>query len=166
MRLMLDGNRAQLKLINTNLAEFKKIDSKIEVRKNELKEEIENIEAEWKRKYQEEKWELPPIEQRAQKAGEVVINYYNLVYRPYSNIEHHNIFFGQDYVDKEKCEPIEDLEKFTKSPVFRPDVTLYMFKGLFMVILSIFNSEFQMKWGDLIKKMLEEHKEEFKLYKK
>jgi len=41
-----------------------------------------------------------------------------------------------------------------------------MIKGLFMVILSKFNSEFQMKWGDLIKKMLEEHKEEFKLYKK
>jgi len=166
MRLMLNGNRAQLKLINTNLDGFKKIDSKVEVRRDELKEEIENIEAEWEKEYQEEKWELPPIEQRAQKAGEVVFNYYNLVYRPYSNIEHHNIFFGQDYVDKEKCEPIEDLEKFTKSPVFRPDITLYMFKGLFLVILSKFNNEFQLKWGDLIKKMLEEHKEEFKLYKK
>ena len=166
MRLMLNGNRTQLKLINTNLEEFKKIDSKVEVRRDELKEEIENIEAEWQKEYQEEKWDLPPIEQRAQKAGEIVFNYYNLVYRPYSNIEHHNIFFGQDYVDKEKCEPIEDLEKFTKSAVFRPDITLYMFKGLFLVILSKFNNEFQLKWGDLIKEMLEEHKEEFMLYKK
>jgi len=50
--------------------------------------------------------------------------------------------------------------------VFRPDITLYMFKGLFLVILSKFNKEFQLKWGDEIKKKLEEHKEEYKLYKK
>lgn len=166
MRLMLEGNRAQLKLINTNLKGFKELDSKIEARRNELKEDLEKIEAEWKIEYQEENWELPTIEQRAQKAGAVVFNYYNLVYRPYSNIEHHNIFFGQDYVDEEKCEPIGKLEKITKSPVFRPDITLYMFKGLFSVILSKFNKEFQLKWGDEIKKRLEKHKEEYKLYKK
>jgi len=166
MRLMLEGNRAQLKLINTNLKGFKDLDSNIEARRDELKEDLEKIEADWKKEYQEENWELPTIEQRARKAGEVIFNYYNLVYRPYSNIEHHNIFFGQDYVDKEKCEPIEELEKFTKSPVFRPDITLYMFKGLFLVILSKFNKEFQLKGGDEIKKRLEKHKEEYKLYKK
>ena len=166
MRLMLEGNRAQLKLINTNLEAFKELDSKIEARRNELKENLEKIEAEWKKEYQEENWELPPIDQRAQKAGVAVFNYYNIVYRPYSNIEHHNIFFGQDYVDEEKCEPIGKLEKITKSSVFRPDITLYMFKGLFLVILSKFNKEFQLKWGDEIKKRLEKHKEEYKLYKK
>lgn len=167
MRLMLKGNKAQLTLINTNLKEFKELDSNIEARRDKLKENLEKIEADWKKEYQEENWKLPCIDQRARKAGEVVFNYYNLVYRPYSNIEHHNIFFGQDYVDKEKCEPIEELEKFTKSPVFLPDITLYMFKGLFLVILSKFNEEFQLKWGDVIKKKLEKHKEEYnKLYKK
>jgi hypothetical protein len=165
MKYVLEGNRAQLKIINTNLKGFKEISPTIEVRRDELKEDLAKIEEELKNEYGDEDWDLPPIEQRACKSGEIVYNYYNLVYRPYSNIEHHNIFFGQDYVDREKCEPLEDPKEIVESNLFQPHITLYMFKGLFLVILSKFNEEYQLKWGEKIKTLLEEHKEEFNLYK-
>ena len=100
MKYMLEGNRTQLKLINTNLKGFKEISANIEDRRERLKEDLAKMEKELKNDYGDEDWELPPIEQRAYKSGEKVYNYYNLVYRTYSDIEHHNIFFGQAYIDR------------------------------------------------------------------
>jgi len=90
---------------------------------------------------------------------------YNQVYGYYSNIEHHNIFFGKHYVDAENCEPKENIEGFEKLPHVKSSVALYLFRIIFIEILGVFNYEFQLKWGEKLSEMRKVHEEEYDLLK-
>lgn len=166
LKYMLKGETDQQKLLDENYDWIKKRDSNIDLRKSEIEENIKNIKGELTKKYKVTKWGLPPIKQRAKDSGEIIFNYYTQVYVYYSNIEHHSMFFGQSYVDWDKCEPLKETDKVENSVFFRPEITIYMFRGLFLVALSKFNKEFQLKWGDKISKALKIHASEIKKLRK
>jgi len=62
---MLNGDKQQLKLINSNLEGFKEYDNNLEARRDELKEQIKTMEDILKDKYGKEDWCLPSIADRA-----------------------------------------------------------------------------------------------------
>lgn len=151
LRYLLDANEAQKKIINANIQDFKEIDSNVESRRDEITEEIDRIKQELCKKYSEQDWKLPSIEERAKQSGSVVLKQaYNQVYRYLSNVEHHNIFFGGNYVDKENCEPLEKVEVIT---LLTPEINLIMFRSIFIVILKKFNEEFQLKWKEKLSEL-------------
>jgi len=156
LKYMLEIKRNQLTLINANLDNLKASNNNIELKRDELNTDIKKIEAELKSKYPKEKsWELLPMADRARKAGTTPFMLYNRAYRYYSNVEHHNVLFGQDYVDEDKCEPVshpeEEIKKIT---IFQPEVILHLFSQLYIVILKEFNEEFQLKYNDEISKKM------------
>ncbi|MFX1532808.1 MAG: DUF5677 domain-containing protein [Promethearchaeota archaeon] len=160
LKYMLERDRNQLKLINTNLDDLKKLDSDIGLRKDKLEKNIKEVEEELKSKYPKEKsWELPCIADRAYKAGKTPFMLYNMAYRPYSNVEHNNVLFGENYVDEDKCEPKSSPEQgIEKSPFFQPKVTLQLLSQLFLEILKKFNEEFQLDYEGKIVEMMEKVK--------
>jgi len=168
LKYMLEIKRNQLTLINTNLDDLKKSDRNIGLRKDELDTNIKKIEEELKIKYPEEKsWELSPIEQRARKAGTTPFMLYNMAYRYYSNIEHHNVLFGQYYVDEDICEPkLHPEEELKKLSLFQPEATLHMFSQLFFEITKKFSEEFQLNYEDKITEMMSLFKKEYNQLKK
>ncbi len=88
LEYMLEGNRHQLKMINSNLEGFKEYDSNIEARQKELREQIKIIEGVLKDKYGRDDWCLPSIIDRANLSKfDVLKSMYNQTYRDLSSIE-------------------------------------------------------------------------------
>ena len=163
---MLDGNKQQLKLTNSNLEGFKEFDSNIEARRDELQEKKRVIEGVLKDKYGKEKWDLPKIEQRAiMSKYDVLRSVYNQSYRDLSNIEHHSMLFGQHYVDSEDCEPIEKINHLEHYSQLKPSVSLFLFRIIFIEILVVFNIEFQLKWDEKLAEVRKFQDEEYGLLK-
>ncbi len=143
LKYLLDGDRQQLKMININLEGFKTFDKNIETRRDEIKKQIGEMEATFRKEYQDERWDLPNIEERAkQSKSQVLVDIYNQSYRDLSNIEHHNYLFGRHYVDEEKCEPLLEVDQLKHYAQLRPEATLYFFRMIFIEILSVFNDVF------------------------
>jgi hypothetical protein len=69
----LDGDRQQLKLINSNLEGFKEFDRDIETRRDELKEQIGAMEGILRDKYKRDDWSLPTIEERVKQSKSEVL---------------------------------------------------------------------------------------------
>ena len=164
LKYMLNGDEAQLKIINANLEDFKEIDSKIEDRRDKLKQDIKKIKKILKKKYGLENWDLPSLDQRATESGfDIIKKIYNQIYRYTSNIEHHNIFFGRDYVNKNRCEPRESLEKFSQLPHLKPPVILYLFRIIYIEVLGAFNDEFKLNWEKKLSEIKKIHEDEYPL---
>ena len=162
----LGGDRQQLKLANSNLEGFKEFDINIEARRNELKEQIRIIEGILKDKYEKEEWDLPKIEQRAiLSKSDVLKKVYNQSYRDLSSIEHHNMLFGQYYVDDKKCEPIEEIRHLDHFPQLKPAVSLFLFRIIFIEILSLFNDEFHLNWDKQVAEIRKFQDKEYRLLK-
>jgi hypothetical protein len=77
-----------------------------------------------------------------------------------SSIEHHNILFGQHYVDSNECEPIKEINHLEHSSQLKPAVSLFLFRIIFIEILNVFNQEYQLKWMDKIKELDDIQKKE------
>lgn len=162
----LDGDRQQLKLTNSNLEGFKEFDSNIEAWRDELKERIRMIEGKLKDKYEKEEWDLPNIEQRAiLSESDVLKKVYNQSYRDLSSIEHHNMLFGQHYVDSKKCEPIEEIKHLEHYSQLKPSVSLFIFRIVFIEILSVFNDVFKLNWDKQLTELRKLQNEEYGLLK-
>lgn len=162
----LDGNRQQVKLINSNLEGFKEFDSNIEARRDELKEQIRFMEGVLKNKYRKDSWSLPKIEERANLSkSDVLKSAYNQSYRDLSNIEHHSILFGQHYVDSKDCEPIEEINHLEHYSQLKPSVSLFLFRIVFIEILGVFNDVFQLNWGKQLAEIRKLQDEEYTLLK-
>jgi len=162
----LDGDRQQLKLTNSNLEGFKEFDSNIEARRDELKEQIRMIEGVLKDKYGKEEWDLPKIEQRAiLSKSDVLKKAYNQSYRDLSIIEHHNMLFGQHYVDSRECEPIEEINYLKHYSQLKPSVSLYLFRIVFIEILSVFNDVFQLNRHEKLAEVRKLQGDEYRLLK-
>lgn len=168
LKYMLEGNRHQLKMINSNLEGFKEYDGNIETRRDEIKEEIKKIEGLLKDKYGIEDWCLPKsTEERAKLSNfDVLKRAYNQSYRDLSTIEHHNVLFGQHYVDNEECEPKVQINHLEHFPQFEPSVSLILFRLFFLRIMSEFNYAFQLKWESKLSELNEIHEKEYEILKK
>ncbi len=120
-----------------------------------------------KEKFGVVKWKrLPTILQRADLSKhEILKEVYNQSYVSLSSIEHHNIFFGQHYVDSKECEPIKEINPLEHFPHFRPAVSLFLFRIIFIEILNIFNQEFKLNWEEKILDMRKSQDEEYPLLK-
>ena len=164
LRYLLDGDRQQLKLINSNLDGFKEFDPQIEKRRDILKERINEMEGYFREKYNEDNWELPCIEQRSNLSNyEVLRNAYNQAYRGLSNIEHHSYFFGDQYVDSEKCEPIKDPDHLKLYPQYKLEVSLFQFRLIFIEFLNVFNREFLLGYEKQIDELRKLQDKEYEL---
>ena len=166
LKYVLAGDRAQLKLIITNLEDFREFDDNIEHRRNEVASNIEKIENILCDEYGIENWELISIEERAKHSGfDVVKSIYNQIYRYTSNIEHHNMFFGQDYVSTDNCIPLKTINEFHKLPHIKSPVSLYLFRIIYIEILVAFNNEYHLNFDDNLSKLRKKHEKEYSLLK-
>jgi hypothetical protein len=162
----LDGNRQQLKLVNSNIEGFKEFDKQIEARREELKKQIDDIEGVLKNKYKREEWKIPIIEERAKQSGsEVLKSAYNQSYRDLSNIEHHSMLFGEHYVNDKECEPRENINHLLQYPQFKPAVSLFLFRIVFIEILNVFNQVFRLNWNKQVEDIRKIQDEEYGLLK-
>ena len=162
----LDGDRQQLKLTNSNLEGFREFDSNIEARRDELKEQISMIEGVLKDRYGKEEWDLPKIINRANLSRfDVLKSAYNQSYRDLSNIEHHSILFGQHYVDSKECEPIEEINHLKHYSQLKLSVSLFLFRIVFIEILSVFNDVFQLNWHKQVAEIRKFQRKEYGLLK-
>lgn len=163
---LLDGERQQLKLIDSNLEGFKEYDCNLEVRRNELKEQINRMEEILKEIYKRKDWHLPSIQERVRLSNsEVLKKAYNQSYRDLSNIEHHSILFGNHYVDEKECEPIVNIDHLQHYPQLKPSVCLFLLRIVFIEILSVFNDVFNLKWKTQIDRIKKYQDEEYILVK-
>lgn len=162
----LNGNRQQLKLINSNLEGFKEFDPNIETRRDKLKEQIKEMEGILRDRHKREEWNLPPIEERVKQSGsEVLKSAYNQSYRDLSNIEHHSMLFGEHYVNEKECEPIEKINHLEHYSQLKLSVSLFLFRIVFIEILNVFNQVFKLKWEKQITELRKIQDEEYKLLK-
>lgn len=166
-KYLLEGNWQQLKLTECIIEELKEININIEARKDELEEQIKFMKDKLKKKFGVKKWKrLPSIRQRAEMSNfEVLKTAYNFAYVDLSSIEHHNVLFGQHYVDSEKCEPIVEINHLEHFPQFKPSVSIVLSRMIFIEILSAFNDAFQLKWEEKLSEMRKVHEGEYALLK-
>jgi len=145
---LIEGNRFQLKLLNSNIDEIRKTDTKIVERKAEIEGQIRDLEEDYKKQYGEEVKKYPShIEERAKQSKyQILKKVYDQSYRILSSIEHHSFFFGQDYVDMDECEPIKKIDHLRLHPELKLTVNLMYFRSIFIEILSVFDKEFQLGW--------------------
>jgi hypothetical protein len=162
----LDGNRQQLKLINSNLEGFKEFDPNIEKRRDELKKQIDEMKKILRDRYKREDWNFPIIEERAKQSGsDVLKNAYNQSYRDLSNIEHHSMLFGEHYVNEKECEPIENINHLEHYSQLKLSVSLFLFRIVFIEIINVFNQVFRLNWNKQIEEIRRIQDEEYSLLK-
>lgn len=164
LRYILNASKAQKKILKKNIDNFKEINIDVESRLEIIEREIKEDKKKFKDKFPDHDTELPCIEQRADDSGsEVLKKAYNQLYRYFSNIEHHNTWFGRDYVDEEECSPVEEIRR---EYAFAPEVNLWTFRSIFVVIMKTFNEEFSLKWEKKIQELKCLHEAEYEQMKK
>jgi len=167
LQYIIEGDDAQRRLIDSNIEAFKEFDLDIESRNRQLKESVRQAKGDFEEKFPGVRSSLPPINQRATQTGiNILDSFYNQVYRYYSNVEHSSMFFGKNYVDEEKCEPLENPKDITDSPLFDPKVMLFLFRVIYFEILKTFNNEYKLNWRKKILELYERHESEYALLKR
>jgi hypothetical protein len=164
LRYILNGSKAQKKILEENIDSFREIGLDVQPRLDKIKKQIEEGKKRFKADFPDDKAELPSIEQRAEDSGsEVLKKAYNQLYRYFCNIEHHNTWFGRDYVDEKEFSPEEMIKgEFG----FAPELNLWTFRSIFNVIMKIFNDEFNLRWGKKIEELKRQHEAEYEQMKK
>lgn len=56
------------------------------------------------------------------------------------------MLFGQHYVDSRECEPIVVINHLEHYSQLKPSVSLFLFRIVFIEILSVFNDVFKLNW--------------------
>jgi len=167
LQYIIEGDDAQRRLIASNIEAFKKFDPAIESRSRQLKESVRQAKDDFEKNFPGVSSSLPPINQRATQTGiNILDSFYNQVYRFYSNVEHASMFFGRNYVDEKKCEPLENPKDITESPLFDPKVLLFLFRIIYFEILKAFNNEYKLNWEKKIFELYKRHESEYSLLKK
>ena len=163
IKFLLAGYNEQKKIVKYNKEEFRKHYPNIDARLVKLEERFRLEKDQLTKQFKDENWNLPKIYKRAINAGPHVQHYYNQVYSFYSNIEHHNYLFGKAYVDEENCEPLASPKEIESSSLFRPEMTLFMCRGLFIEVLKGFNKAFKLKWQKSLDGLMKKHLNELEL---
>jgi len=166
-KYLLEGNWQQLKLTENNLEGFREFNKDIEARRDELVGQIEDIKNMFKERFGVNEWKrLPTILQRAELSKfDILKQVYNQSYLDLSSIEHHNIWFGQHYVDTKECEPKKETNLLENYSQLRSAVSLFLFRIIFIEILNVFNQVFKLNWEEKILDMRKSQDEEYPLLK-
>jgi len=162
---LIEGNCYQLKLANSNLNGFRKFESNIDERRDELEKQVKDLETDFKKRYGEEEQKFPSsIEERAKQSNyDILREVYDQSYRVLSSIEHHSFFFGQDYVDSDECEPLKEINHLERHPQLKLVVSLFYFRSIFIEILNVFNNVFRLDWEKQITELRALQDEEYVL---
>jgi len=168
IKYCIEGDKAQINITKANKDDLRDIDSNIDLRLEELKKNVEKLKEYFSLKYPNEASLSYPrkISKRAEEVGGYILKLYNMVYKNFSNIEHHNMFFGQDYVNFSKSEPILNPEKLRKSDLYRPEFLLYLHEWIFLMILVVFNWEYRLNFRKELSDRIKIHKKAFEDLKK
>ena len=164
LKYVLEEQHTKIKLLERNSAEFESDGLDVEMRLREAKRDVEKTRKEIAEKYGEVDLRWPTIYERAKDSQNWVIRQaYNMAYAYLCNIEHHDMSFGQNYIDIDQCEPLTVV----KMPsLLRPDVNLVMFRSILLVIMKTFNEEFGLNWGDALAKLEKMQDDEYAAIKR
>jgi hypothetical protein len=164
LKYILNGSKSQKKILEENIDSLNEIGIEVQHRLEEINEQIKNEIIRFKADFPNEKPALPSIEKRAEDSGsEVLKKAYDQLYRYFSNIEHHNTWFGRDYVDENECSPEEEIRREFG---FAPELNLWTFRSIFLVIMKFFNNEFLLGWRKKISQLERLHEAEYQKMKK
>ena len=148
LRYILEEKRTNIKLLERNRSEFEADGLDVEKRLRDAKKDEEETKIEIAKDYGPADLRWPSIYERASNSQNWVIRQaYNMAYSYLCSIEHHDMAYGQNYLDVDNCEPL----KVPKVPtLLRPDVNLVMWRSILLVVLKTFNDEFELKWDEAL----------------
>ena len=157
--------KTKKKITEANLEDFRLFDKNIDTTREETIRQIESIKKELSTVFPDRKVQgFPHIADLIGASKSTTIKQlYTQVYMYSCSIEHHDTIYGRDYVDNEKCEPLEEIKPNT---VLRPETNLIVFRFLFLVILKTFNDEFHLNWGKKIAELEARQDAEYQQFKK
>ena len=163
-KYLLNEYPSQIRLLVKNKEEFEAAGLNVKERIKEKQEKLKRAKAALIKEYKVDSWDWPSIFARAKDSKQWVIKQaYNQIYAHTSNIEHHDMSFGQNYVDEDKCEPSKEIRI---GPLLRSEINLFMCRSILLVIMKMFNEEFSLKWEDVLKSLEEKHDNEYKEMRK
>lgn len=148
LKYVLEEQRTKIKLLERNKVEFEVDGLEVEKRLADAKEEEAKTKRQLAEEYGETDLRWPRIRERAKDSQNWVIRQaYNMAYSYLCSIEHHDMAFGQNYLDVDNCEPLQ----VAKVPaLLRPDVNIVMWRSILLVVLKTFNGEFELKWDEAL----------------
>jgi hypothetical protein len=164
IKFLLNEYRGKINILKYNRKEFEATGINVEEELAKITAEYEKMKDFFSIKYKTDDWNWPKIFRRAMDSKSWVIQQaYNQVYAYTCNIEHHDISFGKNYVDVEVCQPFKDIKMVS---LLRPDVNLFMCRSILLVIMSTFNEEFSLKWGEVLTGLQQKQDREYNEMKK
>lgn len=164
IKFLLNEYRGKINILTNNRKEFEAVGINIEEALAKATKQYEESKDFFSRQHKTDDWYWPKIFQRAKDSKSWVIQQaYYQVYAYICNIDHHDMAFGKDYVDAEECKPLKDIKMV---PLLRPEVNLFMCRSILLVIMSTFNEEFSLKWGEVLTSLQEKQDREYNEMKK
>lgn len=159
LKYVLEEQRTKIKLLERNRDEFEADGLEVERRLTDAKKEEEKTKRDITEKYGDVDLRWPRIYERAKSSQNWVIKQaYNMAYTYLCSIEHHDMAFGQNYLDVDNCEPFKVPNVPT---LLRPDVNLVMWRSILLVVLKTFNEEFELKWDEALANLGKMQDEEY-----
>ncbi|MGD1009961.1 MAG: DUF5677 domain-containing protein [Candidatus Aminicenantales bacterium] len=160
MKLLVNEIREQKNILEKNKGVFGHEGLDVEERLKKKKEDLEEMKRELLTRFREKDWKWPKLCKRVDASrSEVISNIYNLAYAYTSNIEHHDMYFGRDYISVDECEPAREIQP---NPLLRPDINLVMFRSILLVIMKTFNAEFHLNWQKELERLENMHEQEYR----
>lgn len=165
IKYLLNEYRSTIKMLKNNREEFLSDGLDVDARLAEIQKKEASAMRRLAEEYKEEDISWPRrISDRARNSKSWVIKQaYYMAYAYASNIEHHDMSFGKEYLDVDRCEPLKDIPT---SILLRPDVNLFMCRSILLVVMKTFNDEFDLKWGKVIEKYEKKQDDEYNMMKK
>lgn len=149
MQFLLNESKEVIKTLNNNKDELRQDGYEVDERVAKKQSGLDKMKTDFANQFPGGDWKWPHIDERVKLSNSTVIHsMYYQVYAFASNVEHHNMFFGRDYIDLDKFEPAKVVEL---NPILRPELNMIIFRSILLVIMKTFNSEFQLKWDDALK---------------
>jgi hypothetical protein len=148
MQFLLNESKEVIRTLNKNRDELRQDGHKVDERIAKKQSGLDGMKTDFTKQFPGGDWEWPFIDKRVKLLNDAVIR--SMYYQAYaftSNVEHHNMFFGRDYIDLNKFEPAKVVEL---SPILGPELNLIIFRSILLVIMKAFNSEFQLKWDEAL----------------
>jgi hypothetical protein len=150
LKYLLNEYRSTIKILEKNQEEFRADGLDVDARLAEIQGDEASAKKRSAEEHGGEDMSWPYISDRAKNSKSWVIKQaYNMAYAYACNIEHHDISFGKDYLDVGRCEPLKEI---STPMLLRPDVNLFMCRGILLVIMKTFNDEFDLKWGKVLER--------------
>jgi hypothetical protein len=160
MQYLLNESKEVIKTLDKNKDELSQDGYKVDERLEKKRAGLEKMKTDFAKQFKEGDWRWPTIEKRVELSkNEVIRSMYYQVYAFTSNIEHHNMLFGRDYISLDDCGPAEVAEP---NPLLRPELHLIIFRSILLVIMKIFNEEYHLKWEKALESLGEKQGQDYR----